>query len=150
MTLDEQRLAELRSQYDACFGCGAGNPIGLHLDGQRRIGDTVVADLVPRPEFSGFEGILHGGVVATALDEVSAWSAMLGHGVFVYTATLEIRYRAPAPTDRSFTLTGRVDRRSGRRLEISASMAHGETVVAESEGLFIVARSIDDPVIPQR
>lgn len=143
MTLDAARLEALRDRYDACFGCGSSNAVGLHLDGFRTEGRTVVAPFEPRSEFSGFEGILHGGIVATALDEISAWSAMLGHGVLVFTATLEIRYRAPARADGAFELRGSVDERRGRRFEISASMSEADRLIAQSTGLFIVAETVE-------
>ena len=135
-------LEALRSAYADCFGCGRGNAMGLRLDDFRVEAGDVVATFVPRPEYAGFEGTLHGGIVATALDEVSAWSAMLSHRVFVFTATLDLRYRRQAPSDAHFELRGTVAERRGRRLRIAASMNHDGVVVAESNGLFVVAEEV--------
>jgi acyl-coenzyme A thioesterase PaaI-like protein len=138
--IDTDRIADLRSRYDACFGCGRGNPIGLHIDGFTLEEDgSVTAPFSPRTEYAGFADTLHGGIVATALDEISAWSAMISHDVLVFTATLDLRYRTQARTDASFVLHGAVTERRGRRLLISGRMIDGETVVAESRGLFVVA-----------
>ncbi|HEV8371935.1 MAG TPA: hypothetical protein VGR68_01930, partial [Actinomycetota bacterium] len=60
-----------------CFACGDANPIGLHLDDIRRVGDEVHATLHPRPEYQSYPGVLHGGICATALDEVLGYSAIL-------------------------------------------------------------------------
>jgi acyl-coenzyme A thioesterase PaaI-like protein len=54
-----------------CFACGDDNRIGLHLDDIRREGEEVHATLRPRPEYQSYPGLLHGGISATALDEVS-------------------------------------------------------------------------------
>ena len=142
MSFDGERIDELRGRYERCFGCGRGNPMGLRLDGFTRIGDGIEASFVPRPEYAGFEDTLHGGIVATALDETSAWAAMLTHGVLVFTATLDIRYRAQAVASHRFALRGEVEERRGRRLRVVASMRDGDTVVAESRGLFVVAEDL--------
>lgn len=139
----ETTIAALREGYTSCFGCGLENAHGLKLDGFELEGDTVTAVFEPQERFQGFDGVLHGGVVATALDEISAWSAMLTHGVFVFTAKLEIAYRGKSPLGVPLQLTGRVEDRSGRRLTITGSMTYDGAVVAESSGLFVVAGSIE-------
>jgi acyl-coenzyme A thioesterase PaaI-like protein len=91
---------------------------------------------------------LHGGIVATVLDEISAWSAIYTHHVLVFTATLTIRYRKPAEADASFTMSGTVLDRRGRRLKIAGEMIHEGAIVAQSEGLFIVAEDLIDELGP--
>lgn len=140
--LEVEAVNRLRGRYKTCFGCGSANPIGLHLDGFTVHDDWVTAPFTPRPEYAGFEGTLHGGIVATALDEISAWSAMFAHGVLVFTAKLDIRYRAQAGSDDRFEMRGRVTERRGRRLLISGQMTLHEAVVADSSGLFIVAQDL--------
>jgi acyl-coenzyme A thioesterase PaaI-like protein len=137
--IDETTIEDLRGRYDRCFGCGAANPIGLHLGDFTRHEDSVSAAFTPRGDFAGFEDTLHGGIVATALDEVSAWAAMLTQGVLVFTATLDIRYRSVARSSDRYRLRGTVVDRRGRRLRIESTMAVGDRVVAESAGLFVVA-----------
>ena len=132
-------LERLRSAYDHCFGCGASNPVGLRLDGFVRRGDTVTAEFTPSRDYAGFADALHGGVITTALDEISAWSAMMIHEVLVFTATLDVRFRSPAPPERTYELTGRVVDRRSSRLRIEAAMAHEGRTVASSSGLFVVA-----------
>lgn len=137
-------LEALRSRYDRCFGCGDANPIGLHLNDFRHDGDTVVAAFTPRAEYAGFAGTLHGGIVATALDEISAWAAMYTQQVLVFTATLDIRYRSRADSDASFTMRGTVLERRGRRLKIAGEMLQDGVIVAQSDGLFIVAEELTE------
>lgn len=132
-------LERLRSAYDHCFGCGAANPIGLQLDGFERRGDSVTTEFTPNRDHAGFAEALHGGIVTTALDEISAWSAMMIHEVLVFTATLDVRFRSPAPPERTYRLTGHVVDRRSSRLRIEASMDHEGRTVASSSGLFVVA-----------
>lgn len=142
MQPDMATIETLRREYATCFGCGSDNEIGIRLTGFEVHGAMVTAPFVPRPQFAGFEGILHGGVLATVLDEISAWSAMLTEGVFVFTATLDIRYQKKATVDEVFTLTGMVTERRGRRLSIEAKVLSGTATVAQSQGLFVVAMEV--------
>jgi acyl-coenzyme A thioesterase PaaI-like protein len=137
-------IEALRTRYNLCFGCGEANPVGLHLDDVRQEGETVIAPFAPRAEYAGFAGTLHGGIVAAALDEISAWSAIYTHHVLVFTATLAIKYRRTADADVSFTMRGTVLERRGRRLKITGEMLHEGTIVAQSDGLFIVAEDLTD------
>ena len=135
------RIEAIKADYAHCFGCGAANPIGLGLADFTRDGSKVTASFVPRPAYHGFDNTLHGGIVATALDEIMAWSAILVEEVMVMTGTLGLRYRKPAPVSSRYRLEGQVQERRGRRLRLRGRMLDGATFVAEASGLFIV---IDD------
>jgi acyl-coenzyme A thioesterase PaaI-like protein len=143
MTPNSAAIDTLRKAYAHCFGCGLDNPSGLRLDGFIVQDRTVRAPFAPQPAFAGFDGVLHGGIVAAALDEISAWSAMLTEGVLVFTAKLEIRYRRQADANGMFTLAGEVTERRGKRLSITASMRSGDETIASSEGLFVAAKAVD-------
>ena len=142
--VSDERIQHLRSAYSRCFGCGTQNPIGLHLDRFAETPDGIEAPFTPGSNFNGFHGVVHGGVIATALDEISAWSAIVSEGVFVFTAKLDIRYRAEARIGHAFVLSGTVTQRRGRRLLIDAEMRSGETITAQSSGLFVVADTVDN------
>ncbi len=139
MSVFADRIAEIKARYDQCFGCGMGNPIGLHLDDFVPDGpDGIATSFTPRAEYRGFDGVLHGGVLATALDETLAWTAMLRAEVLVVTATLQLKYRAPADPTQTFRVSGRIAERRGKRLRLEGRVAAGPDVVAEASGLFLV------------
>ena len=60
---------------NTCFGCSAHNPAGLHVELRRDPSgaDALVATLRPTEQHTGFPGIVHGGVLFTALDCLAAW-----------------------------------------------------------------------------
>lgn len=142
------QIARLRTAYDRCFGCGDGNPIGIQLSDFTQEKDGASAPFVARTDYNGFDGVVHGGVIATALDEISAWACVLSQGVFVFTATLEIRYRKVVRTDAEYTLRARVVHRRGKRLNVESSLRSGNTVLAEATGLFVVANSVESMLDP--
>lgn len=145
IVITSDTVERLRSRYDHCFACGRTNPIGLGLDGFAVCGDEVAVSFSPRPEYAGFEDLLHGGIVATALDEVLAWTGILIEGVLAVTATLELKYRRPASPDADFVVVGRVDDRSGSRLRMSGEMREGAELVAEGKGLYLVHLDLQGP-----
>jgi len=118
-----------------CFGCGAGNPHGLKLD--FRIEDKrAVAEFRPRVEPQGYPGLVHGGLIATALDEAMGW-AMYTLGVWAVTGKMEVKYRQPLPLDAKATVSAEVVRNRGRWLQVRGEVRSAGKLVAESEGLFM-------------
>jgi acyl-coenzyme A thioesterase PaaI-like protein len=141
--IPDDRIQEFRDLYAECYACGLANPIGLHLDGFHRKSDSEIgAVFEPRAEHRGTVGSLHGGVIAAALDEICAWTAVLLADTMAVTATLDLRFRRPGETNDRFTLTGRLGEASGRRLRITATLDRAGTVIAEARGLFLAT----DPV----
>ena len=136
---------------DGCYACGRSNPIGLGIDGFRLDGDTLVADFVPDPHHRGGPGILHGGIIAAALDEILAWAGMITEKIVVVTATLDIRYRKPVMLDgRSLALSGRVVDRHGRKVRLAGSLLADGVEAATATGLYVathdLAQLLGEPV----
>jgi acyl-coenzyme A thioesterase PaaI-like protein len=140
--ITQDQIDALRGDYDHCFACGSANPIGLHLGGFRVDGDSVVAEWAPGPQFRGFESTLHGGIIATALDEILAWAGIYFEGVLAVTVKLDLKYQAPAPPDVEFTLRGRVDSRSGSRLRSSGELESAAGLHATATGLYLVRTEV--------
>ena len=135
----------VRRHYDdGCFACGRQNPIGLHLDDFALIDGRVSARFTPRPEYRGAGKTLHGGIAATALDEILVWAGILTEAVLTVTGTMEIRFRRPVHVDDAIVVSAAVDGRSGRRLQISGSLSVGEEARVEAAGLYLVSMSLDE------
>ena len=143
MSIPEERIDEFRAAFADCFACGLANPIGLRLDGfHRRSATEIGARFHPRPEHRGTVGSLHGGVIAAALDETCAWTTVLLADTLAVTATLDIRYRKPADTDRPLTLIGTLGEGSGRRLRVGARLLRDQDIVAEASGVFLATEPV--------
>jgi acyl-coenzyme A thioesterase PaaI-like protein len=136
-------LEALRAEYAHCFGCGRDNPIGLSLDDFTRSGDTVSVEFVPRRDYRGFADVLHGGIVATALDEILAWTAILVAGTMAVTAKMELRFRTAAPAAGRYLLRGTLVEQRGRRLVMEAQCSVAGVLIAEANALFIATETID-------
>jgi acyl-coenzyme A thioesterase PaaI-like protein len=105
---------------------------------------TIADDGDPRSEgtvtftatHEGAPGVVHGAWIAGVLDEVLAWAQPLS-GVAGFTGTINVRYRAPAPTYTPLHLTGRVDRVEGRKIFVAGTCEADGTLVAEADAVFI-------------
>lgn len=96
----------------ACFACGKANPRGLKLE-FRWEGDLMVSQWTPPPEYQGWEGHAHGGMLALVLDEVMAHSVN-SSGYLTPTAEITVRFRRPAIIGVPLRLTA--TKPEGRRL----------------------------------
>lgn len=135
----------VRRHYDdGCFACGRENPIGLHLNDFSLSDRRVTARFTPRPEYRGAGKTLHGGIAATALDEILVWAGILTEDVLTVTGTMELRFRRPVRVDEPITVSARVDGRSGRRLQISGALEVGDETRVEAAGLYLVSTSVGD------
>lgn len=116
-----------------CFACGKSNPIGLKLEFSLQDGKCVAQKKVPR-EYQGYDGIVHGGIITTMLDEAMAKYLIMSDGVRALTAKLEIRYRQPTPTDQVLTITGREESRKQNFVLMKATVALPDgTITAEGK-----------------
>ena len=140
--VDPATLAAVRAEFGHCFGCGPDNPIGLQIDRFERDDTSVRAWFTPRTEYRGFHGILHGGIVATALDEILAWTAILVGGSAAVTAKLDLQFRNPPPADHDYELVGTLVERRGRRFVLTGECKVDGRIVAQASGLFLATGSV--------
>jgi len=123
---------------DFCFGCGTENPAGLRLRIETGADGTVWNDYTVPDHFQGYRGVVHGGILATLLDEVMAHAVLRAGSGSAATAQLEIRYRQPAPVGETLRTEARVERISGRRIQVTGRIRNREgQVVAEGQALFL-------------
>ena len=119
-----------------CFGCSPSNPSGMQLR-FRREGTRVRSRSRIPDRFHGAPGVVHGGIVATMLDEVSCAVAVFVADRFVVTGELVVRYERPVPVETPLELEAEiVGQAHPRYAEIAASIRDGDTILARSTGKF--------------
>ncbi len=126
-----------------CFVCGPRNERGLHLRFDRDGENGVRARTQLRAEFQGWQGIAHGGIVLSLLDEAMAHAAGAA-GYRGMTASISARFRGPVPLEEPLDVYGRVKwmRRNVMEIEASVRNASG-TVLLEGEGRFVARGRIE-------
>jgi acyl-coenzyme A thioesterase PaaI-like protein len=116
---------DFRVRPHNCFACGELNEVGLHLQLMLEPGRCWTELEMPR-RFEGWEGIIHGGVLCTVMDEVMAW-ALVQEDNWGVTARMSVDFRRPVTVGQRIRAEGWVtDTR--RRIHSTA----GRMVDAES------------------
>jgi acyl-coenzyme A thioesterase PaaI-like protein len=127
------------SHDDRCFGCGSGQPHGLHLEVQAGDGVSVTARLTVLPAHQGAPGLAHGGVLAAALDEALGALGWLQRVIGV-TGRLETDFARPVPVGSVLHIGARVTAVHGRKIYAEATGRLGGPegeVAVRAEALFI-------------
>jgi len=126
--------------FTGCFGCGTDNPIGMKLAFEKD-GDSVVCRSRLKPEYAGYREFVHGGVVATLLDEAMGWALVHASGNYGVTRNLQVTYRRPVAVDKPVVLRGRVVAVDGRTVRLVSSVedARGR-VLASAQGEWVMVR----------
>ena len=93
-----------------CFACGGQNPIGMHLDIVLGDGHREHRTGCPTADFVGWEEKVHGGILATLLDEVMALGARQLRLVGGDRRDDRSASASPASPGERLVATGRVDR----------------------------------------
>ncbi|MGB8359116.1 MAG: PaaI family thioesterase [Bacteroidales bacterium] len=92
-----QRI-KIRNPFDPhqnlCFGCGPENAAGLKLTFEED-DEKLYARWQPLIHFQGYVNVLHGGIIATLLDEVGAWCINVKAGTSGVTSSMTVRYLKP-------------------------------------------------------
>ncbi len=118
-----------------CFVCGPDNPSGLRLV-FRPEGEAVVAEFVPREEHVGWEGIVHGGILAAVLDDAMG-NVFYLRGYQALTARMEVRFRRPVRPGDRLRVRAWVDREDGPTITTRAELVRDGEVVCRGQGVFL-------------
>ena len=121
---------------DWCFVCGEDNHAGLQTQFYIEDG-KVKSRITPQAHHCGFKGVLHGGVVASILDECMGWSAAVSIARMCVTGELTIRYIRNVPDDRDLICVTDVERSNKRLVLTVGELIDDEgTKYAEAKGKF--------------
>ena len=128
----------LASAANRCFVCGPGNAAGLNVRFRLDAG-VCRAEFTPGDTHVGYDGVTHGGILFSLLDDVMANVVFL-QGERCFTAKAEVRYRQPLPVGTPVRLEGWQQRRKGRLalLEGRILRQDDDSVVAEASGSFMI------------
>lgn len=128
-----------------CFICGLENPIGLHLHIYETETGVVESQYIAPDHFQGYPGVLHGGIVAALIDEISGRTHMGSDPLnprFMFTGKLEVKYRKNVPIGKMLKIIGKAGKSKRNIAEAWAGIYDAETNELLAEGSTV---SIDVP-----
>jgi acyl-coenzyme A thioesterase PaaI-like protein len=122
-----------------CFACGTLNEHGLHLDMHLEPGRSWV-ELALDDRFQGWDEIAHGGIVATILDEVMAWS-LAATDNWGLTARMSVDFKRPIRLGEPIRGEGWITSSRRRIHETAARIVDASTgeVLATATGTYVAA-----------
>jgi uncharacterized protein (TIGR00369 family) len=123
-----------------CFVCGKQNGAGLHLEFELIGDDRIRTEFTPPKRFQGWKDVLHGGIIATILDEVMVNGAYLRQ-IMAVTTKLQITLRRPAAIGERLIFYGQILKQGARTVNMKAWAEQEDgTIVAEATGLLMKIR----------
>lgn len=133
-----------------CYCCGPAHPTGLriksHWDAD---GVHVITRHRPRAEFTGFPGLVYGGLIAMLIDCHAGWTAMAHHyraearepdslpRIDCVTGRMSIDYRKATPMGVTLTLKGWVEGEVARKTRVRCDVWTGDVLTATADTVFV-------------
>ncbi len=135
----ELRAVRIEVEPHNCFACGELNAHGLHLT-LHVASDRCWTELDVPQRFEGWQGIAHGGIVCTILDEVMAW-ALVDHDAWGLTARMSVDFKKPVRVGAPIRAEGWVTETRRRLLHTAAQIVDLTTgeVLATGEATYVAA-----------
>ena len=123
-----------------CFACGPDNPIGLKIEFHVE-GDVCTGEFTPNENHVGFSNTVHGGIIYTVLDDVTA-NILYRQGRKAHTARSEIRYRQPCPVGEKLLLKGWIETERRRLIVLKGEIRRSsdDVVVADCDSSFMLEK----------
>ncbi len=124
---------------NSCFGCGGANARGMQLTfEQDDTANRIRGAFRLGPEYQGGAGFIHGGILATVLDEVMGKVCRF-RGVRAVTAELGIEYLKPVPVDADLLVEGYEIEMNGRNIHIAGEIRdQAGQLLARGRGRFVI------------
>ena len=119
-------------EYKNCFICGSENSIGLKLEFFYK-DKKVYAEWISKKDYQGFDGVVHGGIIASLIDEAVA-QIIMHEGYIAVTTELNVKYLKPFPIGKKVVICAEI-------VEHRRKIIIGKAVIYDKESpSFIYAR----------
>jgi len=125
----------IQSPANPCFVCGPTNPHGLHVHFEQ-VDGGIEGRFTPGPWQQGWQGVIHGGILAALLDEAMAYTLFMT-GSMAVTVRMELRYRRAARAGDDLQVNASIVRDSSRLVDVEGRILRGSVVLVEAAGRFM-------------
>ncbi len=122
--------------HQHCMLCGTQSSTGLQLDFYSDATDVVWAKAKGSIHQQGFEGILHGGFIASLLD-AGMCQAIFNQGVEAVTGDMNIRYLAEIPLTADILIRGKINKTYLTLYKVEAELYVNQQLMAKSTARFM-------------
>lgn len=140
----------LKAEPHSCFACGDLNEIGLQLQLYLVPGGCWTELSVPE-RFQGWEGVVHGGIISTILDEVMSWS-LIERDLWGVTARMSVEFKKPLIVGQGIRAEAHIVEDRRRIVTAAGRIVDAQTgdELATSEGTFVTVNEAKKLQLQQR
>lgn len=137
-----------------CFACGRNNPFGLKLEWFNNYDEKCVeTSFTLTDNYCSYPGTVHGGILATILDETSGRAVLLDNNFerLMVTLKMEVVYKKNTPTNTPLKAVGRVIRDGGSRAQVEGEIILPDGTVSArcTSILFKIPQAVKDKWGPE-
>jgi hypothetical protein len=150
MTEQALSLQQLAAPEGICYGCGSAHPSGLHVQSHWHAdGIHLLCRHTPDEAFTGWPGLVYGGLLAMLVDCHSNWAAMAYHyraegrepgslpRIDCVTGQLGLTYLKPTPMGVELLLKARVEGEVGRKSRVICEVWAGDVLTVIADSVFV-------------
>lgn len=131
------RLKTARAKaHPFCLVCSQANPLGLGLEFTVLDDGSVSAPFLGHSALEGFQGFLHGGMIASLLDGAMT-NCLFAHGHVAMTGELKVRYRKPAVIGEEMLIRAWITRSLSRLHLLEAELKQQGCIRATASAKFV-------------
>jgi len=137
--------------YDGCYVCGQTHPRGLRIRFFADERHRIYARFHPDRTQTGYDDIVHGGVVGALLDELVGWSVSLHHDRLAYTAELTVRFVKPLKAGRPYLASSCLGAGRGKIWEADGAIRdESGDVFAKARGKYFLLSAEQTAAVAQK
>ena len=129
----------LSPENNKCFACGPNNEKGLEMDFKKGKDNEAVCEYVVQSEYQGYDGIVHGGIITTMIDEAMS-KTIHYHDKVAVTAEIKVRFKKSLMINTLITIQANISSTRGRFIEASGKITDTKsgTIYAVGTAKFII------------
>ncbi len=123
-----------------CFGCSPSNDHGLKLkfylsdEEEGCFTECIISD-----NFCGFDGLVHGGIIAALLDEVAAWTIICQLYEVGITREIKTRFLNPVRANSKIRVEGEIIDYEGKNVTVLSKITSNKgLLLAEAESKWVI------------
>ena len=127
--------------HDDCFVCGQEHPTGLRARYYLAADGNVRCEFKANSNQVSYAKIVHGGIIASLMDELMGWPICLETNLLAYTGEMTVRYKRQMFVDQVYHAIGFLEeKRPGKKYwEAKCAIADGKgRVLAEGKGRYFL------------
>lgn len=141
--MSELEILKMKGLHGNCIACGAENTSSLRLQFHSIDEETVEGTFVSGPHLQGYEGILHGGIVATLLDSAMA-HCLFQKEIKGVTADLRVRFLHSIPCMSQLTIKAWLTCAVSTLYELKGEVILDGKVMAKAKAKFMERANVEE------